>query len=287
MLAIYKKELKSYFNSMIGYVFIAFFLIIIGIFFTINNFFVGYTTYESTLANITFLFALLVPLLTMRVMAEENKQKTDQLLLTSPVTATAIVVGKLLALISIFVIATVVTCMYPLILSKYGDVSLPTAYSAILAFTMMGAAYLSIGLYISSLTDSQIVAAVVSFGVFLFTVLMEALSSVVPADNKSAVVAFTLILIIICIIIYRMMKNLTISVLTGIIIEAALICVYLFKPTLLDGSVKKVFGWLSVTSRFNNFNLGIFDVSAIVYYLSIIILFAFLTTQVIKKKRWS
>lgn len=287
MLAIYKKELRSYFNSMIGYVFMAFFLVIIGVWFYITNLFSYLANFEMTLSSITFIFILLTPLLTMRLMAEENKQKTDQLLYTSPITATSIVIGKLLAVITIFGFVMLITCLYPLILTLYGKVALGSAYAGIFAFLMLGSAYLSIGLFISSLTESQVVAAVISFVVFLLTVLMESIAGIIPSDNKTAVIAFTVILIVFCIIIYRMMHNLTVAVIMGLLGEAALLAVYFLKPTLLDGSLKKVFGWFSVNSRFSNFRLAIFDVSGIVYYLSITVLFAFLTIQVIKKKRWS
>lgn len=287
MLAIYKKELRSYFTSMMGYVFIAFFLVIIGIWFFIQNLYSGYANFEYTLSSITFIFVLLTPLLTMRLMAEENKQKTDQLLLTSPLSASAIVVGKLLAVFTIFFAAMLVTCFYPLILTKFGEVSLPSAYASIFGFTMLGAAYLSIGLYISSLTESQVVAAVISFIVFLFTVLMDGLAGVVPQDNQAAYVTFTIILIIICLILYRMMHNLTIAVAAGVIVEIGLTVAFLMKPALFDGLVLKVFNWLSVITRYDQFYYGIFDVTGIIYYLSLTFLFAFLTTQVIRKKRWS
>ncbi len=287
MLAIYKKELRSYFNSMIGYVFMAFFLLIIGVYFFVQNLYYGYANFEYTLSSITFIFVILAPLLTMRLMAEENKQKTDQLLLTSPVTATSIVVGKLLAVFSLYGLIMLITCFYPLILSLYGTVTFATAYASILAFTLMGGAYLAIGLFISSLTDSQIVAAVISFVVFLLTILMDGIAGVLPTDNKSAVMIFTVFLLILCIILYRMMHNLTIAVGVGIAGEAALIVAYLLKPTFFDGSVANVLGWLSIVKRFDNFYYGIFDVAGLVYYATIAGLFAFLTVQVIKKKRWS
>ncbi len=287
MLAIYKKELRSYFTSMIGYVFVAFFLVIIGIWFFIQNLFSGSANFEYTLSSITFIFVLLTPLLTMRLMAEENRQKTDQLLLTSPLSASAIVVGKFLAVFTVFLAAMVVTCFYPLILTKFGDVPLPSAYASILGFTMLGAAYLSIGLYISSLTESQVVAAVISFIVFLFTVLMDGFAGIIPKDSQAAYVTFTVILIIICLILYRMMHNLTVAVGTGIIVEVALTVIYLLKPTLYDGLVIKAFDWLSVITRYDQFYYGIFDITGIIYYLSLTFLFAFLTTQVIRKKRWS
>jgi ABC-2 type transport system permease protein len=287
MLAIYKKELRSYFTSMIGYVFIAFFLVIIGIYFFVQNLYYGYANFEYTLSSITFIFVLLVPLLTMRLMAEENKQKTDQLLLTSPLKATSIVMGKYLAVFTVFILVMAITCAYPLIMSQYGTVSYATAYASILGFALLGGAYLAIGLFISSLTESQVVAAVISFIAFLFTVLMDGIASILPTDNKSAFVIFTAILLMVGLILYRMMHNLTVAIGVGIIGEIGLTVIYLLKPTLFDGSIVKVLGWLSVITRYDQFYYGIFEVSGVVYYLSITFLFIFLTTQVIKKKRWS
>jgi ABC-2 type transport system permease protein len=287
MLAIYKKELRSYFTSMIGYVFIAFFLVIIGVYFYFQNLYTGYANFEYTVTNVTFIFVLLIPLLTMRLMAEENKQKTDQLLLTSPVTPTAIVLGKFLAVFTIFGVVMAIICTYPLIMKQYGNVPLAPAYASIFGFTILGGAYLSMGFFLSSLTESQVVAAVVSFIVFLFTALMDGIAGFFPADNKTAYVVFSVILVIICIILYIMMRNLTISICAGLVGELGLTAAYLLKPTLFDGLIVKVFGWVSVIDRFNNFYMGILDLAGIIYYISIIFLFLFLTVQVIRKKRWS
>jgi ABC-2 type transport system permease protein len=272
---------------MLGYVFIAFFLVIIGIYFFVQNLLSGYANFEYTLSSVTFIFVLLAPLLTMRLMAEENKQKTDQLLYTSPLSAISIVMGKFFAVFTVFLIVMAFTCTFPLIMMQYGRIPIASAYSCILGFALLGGAYLAIGLFISSLTESQVVAAVISFILFLFTVLMEGIASIFPTDNKSAFVVFSAILLIICLISYLMMNNLTITFGIGIIGEIALVMIYLLKPTLFDGSIIKVFGWISVVSRFNQFYYGIFDVAGIVYYLSITFLFIFLSTQVIKKKRWS
>lgn len=287
MLAIYKKELRTYFTSMIGYVFIAFFLVIIGIYFYFQNLFMGNAKFEQTMNAVTFIFVLLVPLLTMRLMAEENKQKTDQLLLTSPVTAGSIVIGKFLAVFTIFFTVMAIICTYPLIMNQYGDVPFASAYAGILGFTFLGGAYLAMGFFLSALTDSQVVAAVITFIVFIFTAFMEGIAGIFPADNKTAYLVFSVILLIICGIFYLMMHNLTISVSIGFIGELALTAAYLLKPVLFDGLVIKVFGWVSVIKRFSTFYFGVLDLTSVVYYLSIIFLFLFLTTQVIKKKRWS
>ena len=132
MLAIYKKELKSYFHSMIGYVFMAFFLVVIGIYTYVINLSYQVANFEYVLKNVNFIFIILVPILTMRVIAEEKKQKTDQLLFTSAVSMPKIVIAKYLAVLSLFAVTMVIVCCYPLVLACFGDVAFSTCYTAIL-----------------------------------------------------------------------------------------------------------------------------------------------------------
>jgi ABC-2 type transport system permease protein len=287
MLAIYKKELKSYFTSMTGYVFIAFFLLIIGLYYVVYNMISQYANFEYVLSSVSFIFVLLVPILTMRLMAEDKKQKTDQLLFTSPITEFKIIAGKYFAVLTVFLVVMGIICLYPLILTQFGAVPLKIAYSAILGFCLLGAAYISIGLFISTLTESQVVAAVVSFVVILITALMDGIANMLPTDNKSAWIILSVILIIICLITYVMMHNLTISLSIGILGEIAFTITYMLKPTLFDGIVIRIFNWFSVIARFDNFVMGVLDLSSVVYFLSIIILFLFLTVQAIKKRRWN
>jgi ABC-2 type transport system permease protein len=287
MLAIYKKELKSYFTSMTGYVFIAFFLVIIGIYFVVYNMINLYANFEYVLNGVSFVFVLLVPILTMRIMAEEQRQKTDQLLYTSPLPVSKIIIGKFLAVLTIFLVVMAVICLYPLILLQFGTIPLKIAYGSILGFSLLGAAYIAIGLFISSLTESQVVAAVVSFVVILITALMNSLVNLLPSDNKSAWIIFAIIILLICFITYNMMHNLTISLIIGVIAEGVLTAIYFVKPTIFDGLVAKVFNWFSVIARFDNYTNGILDLSSAIYFLSIVILFLFLTVQAIKKRRWN
>jgi ABC-2 type transport system permease protein len=220
-------------------------------------------------------------------MAEENKQKTDQLLLTSPVTATDIVMGKFLAVFTILFMVIAIISTYPLIMTRYGQVPFASSYASIVGFLLLGASYLAMGLFLSSLTESQVVAAVITFIVFFFTLFMDGLASSISTTNKTAFIFFTALILILCFILWIMMHNLTVSLGVGIIGEVILTYIYMNKPTLLDGAVVKMFGWLSATARFNNFYMGIFNLADIIYYLSITFIFLFLSTQVIKKKRWS
>ena len=150
MTAIYKKELRSYFTSMTGYICMAFMLVVIGIYFAVINLSSGYPYFGYTLSCVIVLFLLMTPVLTMRILAEEKNRKTDQLLLTAPVSLWKIVIGKYLAMVTVFGLALLITCFYPLILSRFGTVSLPMAYTAILGYFLYGAACIAIGLFISS-----------------------------------------------------------------------------------------------------------------------------------------
>lgn len=167
MKAIYKRELKSYFQSMIGYAFIAFMMVFVGIYFTAYNLNMGYPYFSYVLSSTLFIFMIAVPVLTMKSFAEERKSKTDQLLLTAPVSVTGIVLGKFLSMITVFAVPVVLSCVYPLIIKMQGTAYLKVDYAAILAYFSIGCVYISIGMFLSSLTESQIIAAVSTFAVLL------------------------------------------------------------------------------------------------------------------------
>ncbi len=287
MTAIYKKELRGYFNSIIGWLFLAFFLVFIGIYFFVNNLFYGYTNFGYALYSVTLIFILLVPMVTMRIMAEEKKQKTDQLLFTSPVSVEKIILGKYLAVETLFAMVMLITCLYPLILSLFGTVNLVMAYAAILGFFLLGSAYLAIGMFISSLTESQAFAAVLTFIVVLFTYLMEGIASLFSTSARTAWAVFAFLLLLAAAVTWVTMKNKIVTGVFTVVSQAALAGIYFLKPTLFDGAVVDVFHWFSVVARYDDFVNGIFNVASVVYYVSIIVLFNFLTVQAIKKRRWN
>lgn len=163
MLAIYKRELKSYFRSFIGLLFIAVTLFFVSLYFTVNNLLYGYPYFSYAIGGVIFVFLITVPILSMRIMAEERRSKTDQLILTAPVSVGGIIFGKFLALMTIFAIPTAITCVYPLIMRCFGNVPMGEAYLSILGFFLYGMTAIAIGVLISSLTESQVIAAVISF----------------------------------------------------------------------------------------------------------------------------
>ena len=287
MIAIYKKELRSYFTSMIGFVFVALFLAVVGIYFTSYNLYRGYANFDYVLQSVGLLFIILIPTVTMRTIAEETKSKTDQLLYTSPLTIEKIVLGKYLAAYTLFLIVVAVICFYPLILGRYGVVDYPLAYANIFGFALMGAAYVAIGMFISSTTENQVIAAVLSFLVFLLTFLMSYIVQFVPNGSVSAWIIFSVVNILIGVVLYTSLKNINVALIFIGAVEVALTAVYLIKPSLYDGAVVRFLNWFSLFERYKDFGLGIIDFGSVIYYLSLVFLFWFLTVQTIKKRRWN
>ena len=287
MTAVYKRELKSYLTSMVGYLFIFFVLIVTGIYFSAYQLAAAYPKFEYTLSALTFVFLIGVPILSMRVLAEERKQKTDQLLLTAPVSVGNIVMGKYLALVTVYAIPVLVMCAYPLIMSKFGDVSFASAYTAILGFFLLGCANLAIGVFMSALTESQVVAAVLTFVLLFAFYMMSGISSFFSQTSVSTCVAFGLLIVAAAIIIYIMIKNIFISVITGIVGEVTLAVVYFVKPSVFEGGIQKILEVFDLSGHFSNFTNSILDVTGIVYFLSVIAVCLFLTIQSIQKRRWN
>lgn len=184
MIAIYKRELKSYFQTFIGFLFMGATLFLIGIYFTAYNLFYGYPHISYVVSSVVFLFFLSFPVLTMRVLAEEKKQKTDQLILTAPVSVGKVVVGKYLALLTIFAIPTAVICIYPVILSFFGTVPMGESYLAILGFFLYGAACIAIGVFVSSLTESQVISAVLAFAILFVGYMMEGICNLISPNGN-------------------------------------------------------------------------------------------------------
>ena len=285
MIAVYKRELRSYLTSMIGYLFIFFILLLTGIYFSAYQLGAAYPRFEYTLSALTFVFLISVPILTMRVLAEERKQKTDQLLLTAPVSVGKIVLGKYFALVTIFAIPMLIMCLYPLLMSKFGTVSMGAAYTGILGFFLLGCANLAIGVFISSLTESQVIAAVLTF-VFLFAFyMMNGISSFFSEGSLSTCITFGLLILAAAIVIYTMIKNLLISAIVCVVGEIALVIVYVVNSSFFSGGIQKVLNVFNLSSHFDNFANAIFDVKGILYFVSVITVCLFLTVQSIVKRR--
>ena len=287
MLAIYKKELKSYLTSMQGYVFMAFIMLVLGIYFTAYNLYYASPDFGTTLNSVTFVFLIITPILTMRILAEEKRNKTDQLLFTSPVPIWKIVFGKYLGMVTIYLIPVVITLFYPLILAKYGTVSYPMTLTAIVGFFFLGCANIAVGLFLSSITESQVIAAVLTFVVLFCSFVMNGIESFFSQTAMASMLAFAVLAVLIAMVVYQMTKDNILTGITGVVLLGAVVIIYIVKSSLYEGAIQKLLDLLAIANHFDNFVGGILDFSGIVYMLSVICIFIFLTVQSIQKRRWS
>ena len=288
MLAIYKRELKSYFHSMTGCVFIAFLVMFTGIYFMAYNLNAGYPYFSYTLSGSLIVFLVGIPLLTMRSFSEERKTKTDQLLLTAPVSLTKVVLGKYFAMVTVLAVPNVIFCLFPLLIKLQGTAYLLVDYSSIAVFFLLGCVYLAIGMFMSSLTESQIIAFISTFGILLLLYLWDGILSFLPGSALSGMIGILLILTLIDVYIYHMTKNWMLAAGIEAVGSAAALIVYFVKSSLYENLLTKLLGRLALADVFMNISSSnIVDVSGLLLYVSILIIFVFLTIQTIQKRRWS
>ena len=234
MFAIFKRELKAYFTSPLGYVFLAIFYAFSGLFFYIFSLSVGSTDISSVFLMMFIVLMVFVPLLTMRVLSEDKKQKTDQLILTAPVSLLSIVMGKFLAAYAIFAIGVAVMPVYGFVMSTFATVSWLPIWGNTVGLLLLGGIFVSIGLFISSLTENQMIAAIGGFFINLMILLMNTLKSALP-----------------------------------------------------NGFLQDVLSSISVYSRYSEITNGIFSLSSLIFFVSVIFIFLFLTVRVLEKRRWA
>lgn len=234
MLAIFKRELKAYFTSPLGYVFLAIFYAFSGLFFYIFSLSVGSTDISSVFLMMFIVLMVFVPLLTMRLLSEDKKQKTDQLILTAPVSLLSIVMGKFLAAYAIFAIGVAVMPVYGFVMSTFATVSWLPIWGNTVGLLLLGGIFVSIGLFISSLTENQMIAAIGGFFINLMILLMNTLKSALP-----------------------------------------------------NGFLQDVLSSISVYSRYSEITSGIFSLSSLIFFVSVIFIFLFLTVRVLEKRRWA
>lgn len=236
MFAVFKREFKAYFQSVIGWLFVAALLAMFGLYFYVYNLMQGYPYIYYTLSAITIIFLIAVPVLTMRSFAEERKNKTDQLILTAPVSLGKIVFGKYLAMVAVFTVDIAIFCIAPLLLRLFGTVPMGESYIAIFAFWLYGSACIAVGMFISSLTESQVIAAVLSFAVLFISYMMQSITGLISSEGNW---------------------------------------------------LTKILNYFDLYAPFDKFSGGCLDLTAIVYYVTVIVLLNFLTVQSIQKRRWS
>ena len=257
MFAIYRKEMRSYFINPIGYVYL-------GIFLALSALVCCYTTLQSQsydtstyFTYMIFAFIILIPLLTMRSFAEERKMRTEQMLLTAPVSITGMVLGKYLAALTMFVGTVLISCInfIPLYIIAGEEKAAVSATAnpiigpstsvivgSLIGIILLGAAFIAIGVFISSLTENQLSAAISTIGVIVFMVIIGLVNQIGSEEEGN-----------------RLISNY---------------------------AVRFVLDWISVLSRFSDFGYGMLDFSALLYYVSLAAIFLFLTVRIYEKRRW-
>ena len=287
MRAVFRHELSSYFSGVTGYVFGACLLLFTGIYTMAYNLKSALANFEYVLGNMSFIFLIIVPILTMKVIAEERRQKTDQLLYSLPLTMTGVVLGKYAALLVMFLIPIGIISLYPILLSAFENVYLPAAFSSIIGFFFLGAALIAIGMFISSITESQAVAAGVCFAVMLLNYFISSLADYVSSTAFASFAAFTALILVLGGIFRLMTRSGFASLVLTAVLEGCLLTGYILNSRAFEGLFPKIMGQLSLFDRFYQFVDGIFDLRSIVYFLTVTGLFLFLSVQSLEKRRWS
>lgn len=243
MLAILKRELRAYFYTPTAYVFLTVFFIFFSMFFMLTNVFSRGNMYQIvpatanfgyTVSSMILIMLFILPVLVMRLISEERKQKTDQLLHTSPISTVEIVIAKYFSALAVFSVGMLISLIYPIVITIVSGASMKYLIAVYLGFFLVGASFIAICLFASSLTESQVFAGFMGFSFILVLWLMEFIGSVVKSET-----------------------------------------------------VKSVINWISLLRRFDDFTSGLIKLAPVVFYLSVIILFIFLTVRTIEKRRWT
>lgn len=287
MIAVLKHELSGYFHSLTAYIFGAFLLAFVGIGAMIYNIQQAVANFEYVLSFVSLIFVVLIPVLTMRVIAEERKQRTDQLLYSLPITATQVVVGKYLALLTVYLIPLCIVSVYPWIFARYGEVYLITSYGSIAAFFIMGAALISVGMFISSLTENLGFAAGIAVPVILLNYYSVSLAEHVSSTAFGAAAALCIGCCLLGAVIYFLTRNGSLAYAVSLVLILAVGAAYLIKPEIFENLLPELMKKLSLFERFYTFVSGVFDLTSIVYYFTVIVFFLFLTVQSLEKRRYN
>lgn len=288
MLAVFRRELKAYFTSPIGFTFVGFFILIAGVFFALSNLLSGSPAYTGMLSSLTFIFLFLVPILTMRLISEEMRQKTDQLLITSPLSITGFVMGKYLAAVAVFLITLLITVLYPVLISFFaiGGLAGWEILGGYIGFFLLGSSFIAVGLFFSSLTDNQLVAAMITFAALLLIWILDIIAQNIPTDPNMGLAFMAILAAGLALLVFFSTRSTLATIVTIAVTGAALVLLFIFSRTFYEGIAAKVLTWFSLLKRYNDFGMGILSLSPIVYYISFSGAFVFLTIRMIEKRRW-
>lgn len=287
MTAVYQRELRSYFTGFTGYVFCTFILLFAGIYTSVINLFNGVTNFEYVLSGMSFIFIVAVPVLTMRVFAEERKQKTDLLLYSLPLGMTSIVLGKYFAMLTVLACPVAVMAVYPIVLNMFGTVNLAVAYAALFAFFLVGAVHIAVGMLVSSLCENQAVAAAGCFVLVLVNYFISDLASFVPAEASASLFAIFLLIAAAALVVRYLTGSSLAAGTAATLGVAALLVAYAVNKSAFEGLFARILTSISLFDRFYGFVQGVFDVGGVIFFLTAIALLIFYTIQAMEKRRYS
>jgi ABC-2 type transport system permease protein len=287
MIAIFKREIKAYFLTPIGYLYMGLFLLLTGIFFTFGNIFSQSSQFSGFLGNLLFIYLFAVPLLTMRLFSEEKRQKTDQLLLTSPASITEIVCGKFLAALTLYAMTMVVTILYAAVIAVFGDLQTMEVLGSYIGFLFLGAGYISVGVFISASTENQLTAALVTFFCLLVILLLDSIVQIIPTDQMAGLISAAVLAAAVLLILFINTRNWVITLGAVIICGLAIGAFWYFQKNVYAGFLGKFLGWFSLNRRYQSFSMGLLKFDSLLYYASFSGLFLFLTVRLIEKRRWN
>lgn len=285
MAAIYRKELKIYFSGAFGFVLMALLLLFVGLFTVVFNLVLSMANFSLALDPMKMVLILVIPLLTMRSIAEERHSHTDQLLYSLPIRLRDIVLGKFFAMLTVFAVPTLITALYPLLLATMGSISLASAYTALFGYFLMGAALIALCTLLSSLVENQIVAVALSIGACLLLYLSDMLFSSLPASGLLSYLLFVALILIVGALVCLLSRNLLVSGITVLIFLAPLTVCFLIKPAMFVALFPKFFNAINLFSRQMGFSYGYFDLGGTLFYLTVMILCLFFTVQSMELRR--
>ena len=287
MAAIFKRELKSLMQNVTGEICITVLLLFTGICVTIYNLVIGYSSFQYAIQLTGIVFLVFIPIMTMRSLSEDRNNRTDKLLFSLPIKTSEIILGKFFAIVAVLAIPIAIMLLYPIILSAYGHMYYVASYSAVLALFLLGIALIAICMFISSLTESPLISALICVGVLLFLLMLPLMIALIPSSALASFIGFIILEALLAVLVWRLTKSSNIGVISAAVMIIPTCAVYYFKGTLFEGLLPKLLGYLSLYDRFYDLKSGNFDLKTVVFFVSVTVYFLFLCVQSLDRRRWN
>ena len=288
MKALYKHEMSTFLTSPIGYIAVAVMVMFGGVFTSYVCLKGGSGRFEFVLGNMSFVYIIVIPVLTMRSFAEERRQKTDQLLYSLPLSSLEVVLAKYLAMLTVLLVPTVIIGLFPLILANYGTVNFVAAYASLGAFYLLGMALIAVGMFISSVTDNQIVAAIITLGLLLLNYFLSSLSRIlVSASATVSFIGFLVLAVLFGLVVFLLTKNWIAAASSAVAGVIAVVVTYLTNRNAYANLLMLAMDESSLFGRMFNFMYETFRLVDAVVFFGVAVVFTVMTVQSLEKRRWS